>query len=93
MNSIKNVKKVKKKGGGKVSGYNLFGRDMKDEINKKKDKKEESGDKVKYIDIQSKMWGELTDEEKGEWKDKAKVVNQQKEQEHNDKEKIDKDDI
>ena len=70
-------KKTGKKNNSKLSGYTLFGKEMKDKINEKKKKKEDNGEKPKYVEVQSKMWKKLSEDEKSEWNKKSKVMNKE----------------
>lgn len=56
------------------TGYTFFGKENKEKINTEIQKEVDDGnDKPSYVAMQGKLWKELTDEEKGEWSEKAKA--------------------
>ncbi len=58
-----------------LSGYTFYGKDNKEKINEEIQKLVDAGEeKLPYVKMQSKLWGELSDEEKGEWAEKAKAA-------------------
>jgi hypothetical protein len=73
---VKKVKKTKKKDSDSpkkkraLSGYTYFGQVHREEFNAELEKQDP---KPKYITYQSAKWKELSTEEKGEWKVKAKA--------------------
>lgn len=67
----KKASKKEKKKGGKMSGYTLFGKEMKEQINGELSKSTEEP-KPRYMKMAGKLWGKLTKEEKDVWNKKAK---------------------
>ena len=69
----KKAKKKDKSGEPKkpraLSGYTLFAKENKEKFNKEMSELDE---KPKYVSFASGKWKELSDEEKGEWNQKAK---------------------
>tara|TARA_B100001123_G_C15179543_1_gene974807 strand:+ start:108 stop:722 length:615 start_codon:yes stop_codon:yes gene_type:complete len=57
-----------------LSGYTLFSKENKEEFNKEMSELDE---KPKYVSFASGKWKELSDEEKGEWNQKAKDLKEQ----------------
>lgn len=56
------------------TGYTFFGKENKEKINGEIQKGVDDGDtKSSYVAMQGKLWKKLTDEEKGEWSEKAKA--------------------
>jgi hypothetical protein len=56
------------------TGYTFFGKENKEKINTEIQKEVDDGnDKPSYVAMQGKLWKKLTDEEKGEWSEKAKA--------------------
>ncbi len=56
------------------TGYTFFGKENKEKINTEIQKEVDNGnDKPAYVAMQGKLWKKLTDEEKGEWSEKAKA--------------------
>lgn len=56
------------------TGYTFFGKENKEKINTEIQKEVDDGnDKPSYVAMQGMLWKKLTDEEKGEWSEKAKA--------------------